>query len=539
MKLVKPLFISSLLAVALAGCSTQKSYLTIKDAAPIEISGAVKKKSKIEEKDLQRWSHLDLMKDSIPGMSVDRAYSELIKGAKGQKVVVAVIDSGIDIEHPDLAPVIWTNPKEIANNKKDDDNNGYVDDIHGWSFLGNAIHENYEFIRLLKKPNDGSEDYKRALEEYDEKMAEAQAGKQQLDFMKSLEPTILSHLKKTTYTLEDLEAIETTDEDVLAAKEALTRIHKFGNIEDFRKRITAFENYVNSQLKYHFNKDFNGRAVVGDNPDDIKDTKYGNNDVIGLDKEEAKHGTHVAGIIAQVRHNGLGGDGVASNVEIMALRAVPDGDEYDKDIALAIRYAVDNGAKVINGSFGKYYSPHREWVVDAMKYAAEKDVLIVIAAGNDTYNVDKINKFPNDSYNGDTEYSDNVVIVGALNHSYDDKMLAVFTNYGKKNVDVFAPGVKIYATTPNNKYEYLQGTSMASPNVAGVAAMIRSYYPGLTAAQVKQILKDSSIKPTHKVSIIDERTNEKIEKSFSEFSVSGGIVNAYNALIMASKMVKK
>lgn len=538
MKLVKPLFISSLLAFALAGCSSQKSYLTIKDAAPIDISGAVKKKSKIEEKDLQRWSHLDLIKDSIPGMSVDRAYEELIKGAKGQKVIVGVIDSGIDIEHPDLAPVIWKNTKEIPGNKIDDDNNGYVDDIHGWNFLGNAIHENYEFIRLLKKPDDGSADYKRALAEYDEKMAEAQAGKQQVDFMKSLEPTILNYLKKSTYTLEDLEAIDTTDEEVNAAKEALIRIHKFSSIEDFRKRITSIENYVNAQLKYHFNKEFNGRAVVGDNPEDITDTKYGNNDVIGLDKDEALHGTHVAGIIAQVRHNGLGGDGVANNVEIMALRAVPDGDEYDKDIALAIRYAVDNGAKIINGSFGKYYSPHREWVIDAMKYAAEKDVLIVIAAGNETYDIDRINKFPNDSYNGDPEYSDNVVIVGALNYSYDNKMLASFTNYGKKNVDVFAPGVKIYATAPNNEYQYLQGTSMASPNVAGVAALIRSYFPSLTAAQVKQILKDSSIKPTHNVYIIDKATNERIEKPFSEFSVSGGIVNAYNALIMAAQMAK-
>src|SRR5690554_3408086 len=318
----------------------------------------------------------------------------------------------------------------------------------------------------------------------------------------------------------------------------MERILTSETLEEFNKRMVSCTNYSNSQLKYHFNKDFDGRKVVGDNPDDITDTNYGNNDVIGLDKDEAKHGTHVAGIIAQVRHNGLGGDGVANNVEIMALRAVPDGDEYDKDIALAIRYAVDNGAKVINGSFGKYYSPHREWVIDAMKYAAEKDVLIVIAAGNETYDIDRINKFPNDSYNGDPEYSDNVVIVGALNYSYDNKMLASFTNYGKKNVDVFAPGVKIYATAPNNEYQYLQGTSMASPNVAGVAALIRSYFPSLTAAQVKQILKDSSIKPTHNVYIIDEATNERIEKPFSEFSVSGGIVNAYNALIMAAQMAK-
>lgn len=542
MRFTKPLFISSVMAFALAGCSTTKNQtaLDLSKTPMITADGAVKKKGKIEEKDLQRWSHLDLIRDSIPGMSVDRAYSELIKGVKGQKVIVGIIDSGIDIEHPDLAPVIWTNQKEIPNNGKDDDKNGYVDDIHGWNFLGNAIHENYEFIRLLKKPNDGSEDYKRAEREYEEKIMEAKAGMQQVEFFLSLEPTIKNYLKKNSFTLEDVKAINTKDETVKEAKETLERILAvYDSLDDFYEKLEPQKKYYETQIKYHFNKDFNGRKVVGDNPDDINDTKYGNNDVIGLDKEEALHGTHVAGIVAQLRHNGLGGDGIAENVEIMALRAVPDGDEYDKDIALAIRYAVDNGAKVINGSFGKYYSPHRQWVIDAMKYAAEKDVLIVIAAGNEAYDLDTIDKFPNDSYGGDEEYSDNVVIVGALNPSYDDKLLASFTNYGKKNVDVFAPGVQIYATAPNNSYEYLRGTSMASPNVAGVAALIRSYYPNLTAAQVKQILKDSSVKPTHNVVITDGKTGKKITKSFSEFSVSGGIVNAYNALIMASQISKK
>lgn len=542
MRFTKPFFISSVMAIALAGCSTTKNtpVLNLNNAPLITTEGAVKKQGKIEENDLQRWSHLDLVKDSIPGMSVDRAYDELIKGVKGHKVVVGIIDSGIDIEHPDLASVIWVNKKEVANNGKDDDKNGYVDDIHGWNFLGDAIHENYEFIRLLKKPNDGSADYRRAEKEYEEKIMEAKAGMQQIDFFMSLEPTIKKYLNKDTFTLEDLKGIDTQDETVNEAKETLQRILAvYDSLEDFYKRIEPQKNYYTAQTKYHFNKDFDGRKVVGDNPDDINDTKYGNNDVIGLDKDEAKHGTHVSGIVAQIRHNGLGGDGVAENVEIMALRAVPDGDEYDKDIALAIRYAVDNGAKIINGSFGKYYSPHKQWVIDAMKYAAEKDVLIVIAAGNDAYDLDTMDKFPNDSYGGDEEYSDNVVIVGALNPSYDDKLLASFTNYGKKNVDVFAPGVQIYATTPNNSYEYLRGTSMASPNVAGVAALVRSYYPNLTAAQVKQILIDSSVKPTHNVVITNGESGDKITKSFSEFSVSGGIVNAYNALIMASQMSKK
>lgn len=542
MKFTKPVFISALLALALAGCSTTKdkvAFLDLTHHQPISVEGAVKKSAKIEETDLQRWSHLDIVRDSIPGMSVDRAYTELIKDHKGAKVIVGIVDSGVDINHPDLKPVVWTNPKEIANNGKDDDKNGFIDDVHGWNFLGDAVHENYEFIRLLKKPNDGSADYKRAEKEFEEKMMEANAGKQQLDFFMSLEPTIQAYLKKDTFTLEEVKAIDTKDEKVLEAKETLERILAMSTLEEFKKRLEPFKNQVDSQMNYHFNKNFNGRKIVGDNPDNLTDTNYGNNNVIGPVLDESLHGTHVAGIVAQVRHNGMGGDGVANNALIMTLRAVPDGDEYDKDIALSIRYAVDNGAKVINGSFGKYYSPHREWVIDAMKYAAEKDVLIVIAAGNDAKNLDDINKYPSDSYDGDAEYSDNVVIVGALNHSYDNKMLATFTNYGKKNVDVFAPGVKIYATAPDNSYRYLQGTSMASPNVAGVAALIRSHYPSLTAAQVKQILIDSSIKPTHDVMLTDGVSGAKLNKSFSEFSVSGGIVNAYNALIMASKMVKK
>lgn len=542
MRFTKPVFISALLALALAGCSTTKdkvAFLDLTHHQPISVQGAVKKSAKIEETDLQRWSHLDIVRDSIPGMSVDRAYTELIKDHKGAKVIVGIVDSGIDINHPDLKPVVWTNPKEIPNNGKDDDKNGFIDDIHGWNFLGDAVHENYEFIRLLKKPNDGSADYKRAEKEFEEKMMEANAGKQQLDFFMSLEPTIQAHLKKDSFTLEDVKSIESKDEKVIEAKETLERILAMSTLEEFKKRLEPFKNQVDTQMNYHFNKNFNGRKIIGDNPDDITDTNYGNNNVIGPVLDESLHGTHVAGIVAQVRHNGIGGDGVANNALIMALRAVPDGDEYDKDIALSIRYAVDNGAKVINGSFGKYYSPHRGWVIDAMKYAAEKDVLVVIAAGNDAKNLDEINKFPSDSYDGDAEYSDNVVIVGALNYSYDNKMLATFTNYGKRNVDVFAPGVKIYATTPDNSYRYLQGTSMASPNVAGVAALIRSYYPSLTAAQVKQILIDSSIKPTHDVMLTDGVSGVKLNKSFSEFSVSGGIVNAYNALIMASKMVRK
>jgi len=252
-------------------------------------------------------------------------------------------------------------------------------------------------------------------------------------------------------------------------------------------------------------------------------------------KEGIDHGTHVSGIIAAERNNGKGINGVAQNVKIMAIRAVPDGDEYDKDIALAIRYATDNGAKIINTSFGKSYSTHPEWVWDAIKYAAEKDVLIVNAAGNSGEDLDVETSYPNDQKNNGEEISNNFLTVGALNYQYGPNLVAEFSNYGKSNVDVFAPGVKIWSTMPNNKYDYSQGTSMASPAVAGIAALIRSYYPTLKAAQVKQIIMDSGI-PVKTQVVVPEKPAEV--KDFSALSKSGKIVNLYNALILAAKTTK-
>jgi cell wall-associated protease len=500
------------------------------------------KKGKLSEPELQRWSHLDLAKDSIPGMSVDKAYAELLKGKKNVKVIVAVVDSGVDIDHEDLKSVIWTNKKEIAGNGIDDDKNGFIDDIHGWNFLGNAGHETLEMTRIVKKGDDGSASYKSALAMYDEKFNKAMKDKQQVDFLTATDKSIQKHLNKEVYTIEDLNGIVTTDPDLTKSKMIMTRILTNAG-PTFRSEIEEYSKYVYGQLDYNLNKEFDGRKVVGDNPEDIKNTKYGNNIVYGPDKEEALHGTHVAGIIAQVRGNTIGGDGIANNVEIMVVRAVPDGDEYDKDIALAIRYAVDNGAKVINGSFGKSYSPHKQWVFDAIKYAEKKDVLFVHAAGNDGENIDiDLNaNFPNDSEDNKTEFASNVLTIGALNNQYGENVIAGFSNYGTFNVDVFAPGDEIYATIPNNKYKYLQGTSMASPNAAGVAALIRSYYPKLTAKQVKQILMDSGT-PLPAMVVLGESqdpTKEPVAVASSQSSKSAKMVNAYNALLMAEKMSKK
>lgn len=529
---LNPIYLTAFALAILTGCGSSKMIAT----DPAKIDKIPLKITPIKENDLMRWSHLDLVKDTIPGMSVDKAYTELIKGKKGNKVVVGVIDSGTDILHEDLKAVIWTNPKEIAGNNIDDDKNGYIDDIHGWNFLGDSGNENLEMTRIVKKGDDGSQQYKDAKAELSKKLEEAQGNKQQVDFIFKANKTVADYLKKDNYTIEEVKAIQTTDPALGQSKQVMMSVIAQTG-PDFNSELNDYKTQVYDQLNYNLNTEFDGRKVVGDNPDDINDKVYGNGNVMGPQKSDIVHGTHVAGIIAQVRGNGKGGDGVANNAQILVVRAVPNGDEYDKDIALGIRYAVDNGAKVINGSFGKSFSPHKQWVYDAIKYAASKDVLIVHAAGNDGVDLDlaENRNYPNDSDDLKTEFADNFLTVGALNTTYGSGLVAGFSNYGSVNVDVFAPGAKIYATVPNNKYKYEQGTSMASPNAAGVAALIRSYYPELTAAQVKQILMDSGTPVTTVVTLGE--TNEK--RPFTNASKSGKMVNAYNALLMASKMSKK
>jgi len=544
---MSPIKINTLSAFALlvfAGCNTTLQAQASASKELITAPLAVIKKAPLSENELKRWSHLDLIKDSIPGMSVDRAYAELLQGKKGVKVIVGIVDSGVDIEHPDLQGMIWTNPKEIPGNGIDDDKNGFIDDVHGWNFLGDAVHENLELTRIVKKGDDGSAQYKAALAQYEEKTAKVLEDKQQVDALLDFHNTIKKELNKTTYKLEDLSKVSSVDSKVARAKMVMTQIlTNAGPTFDPEAELEDYRESVYDQFNYNLNKEYDGRKIVGDNPEDIKDNHYGNNVVFGPDKEKALHGTHVAGIIAQIRGNDLGGDGVSNNVEILTVRAVPDGDEYDKDIALAIRYAVDNGAKVINGSFGKSFSPHKKWVYDAIKYAAKKDVLIVHAAGNDGYNIDKTENinYPNDSEDNVKEFTNNVITIGAINKAYGENVVAPFSNFGKINVDVFAPGEEIYATVPNNKYKYLQGTSMASPNAAGVAALIRSYYPKLKAAQVKQILIDSGVALPSMI-ILGENPNpdqKPVAVSSAESSKSAKMVNAYNALLMAEKMSKK
>lgn len=514
----------------------------------------------LTEDELKNWFHLDPVKDTVPGMSVQRTYDEIIKKRQGQMVIVGVIDSGIDIEHEDLKNVIWTNPGEIPGNGIDDDGNGYIDDIHGWNFLGDIVGEQMEYVRIMLrlapkyenaspdeiKPEDREEYalYLKAREEYLKEKQEALSIKVQYesiyDIIKPAHEKVSEKLEKENYTIEDLGSLEN---EIAFQREVffLEQMFSFSdNIPQVIKELGDGIKYFSSRLNYHFNVNEDFRAILGDDPYDITDVPIGNNQVSGPDpkKEDAKHGTHVSGIIAGQRNNGIGMNGVAQNVQIMAIRAVPDGDEYDKDVALAIRYAVDNGAKVINTSFGKMYSTNPEWVYDAIKYASDNDVLIVNAAGNDGFNLDDPNLtvFPNDQRIENPSLSNSFLTVGALNYVYGEEMIASFSNYGKQQVDVFAPGVQIWSTTPNNEYEFQMGTSMAAPAVAGVAAMLRSYYPQLTAAQVKQIIMDSGIPSSTLVILGGEADNKK---PFSEISKSGKMVNMYNAFIMAEEMVRQ
>lgn len=512
-----------------------------------------------KEKAVSNWQNFDLLSQGYFGISTEKAYSELLKGKKGQPVIVAVLDGGVDVAHEDLKPVIWVNPKEIPGNGVDDDRNGYVDDIHGWNFLGSAKgsvqYDNMEVTRLYRKllPKYGSAvtstpmsekerkeflDFQRITTDYMSKLQMAQIGSQNYSMLKKYLDEVLGKMGKTNPTLADFESYKPENENQgRAVKIVRSELKKDPDFAKFSKELDEALEYFDTQLKYHLNLEFDPRPMVGDNYENSSERHYGNNDVSGPD---AEHGTHVAGIIAAVRKNGVGIDGVAHNVKIMSVRTVPDGDERDKDVANAIRYAVDNGAKVINMSFGKSYSWDKAVVDSAVRYAMSRDVLLVHAAGNDGQNNDVEKNFPTKYYTDSTGLNigqaPGWIDVGASGWNNDETLKADFSNYGKKTVDVFAPGVDINSTVPGSKYEENDGTSMASPVVAGLAALIRSYYPDLNALQVKNIIMESVTKANPRVKISDGESSKKV--SFADLSISGGVVNAYNALQLAEKVSK-
>ncbi|HTM98724.1 MAG TPA: S8 family peptidase [Pedobacter sp.] len=555
----------------------------------------------------KNWFNLDLATSGYFGISTEKAYNELLINKKPKaKIIVAVIDGGTDIKHEDLKDVLWTNEKEIPDNGIDDDGNGYIDDIHGWNFIGskkgNLTYDNMELVRILKKYKpkykatimttvlDSAERaefriYKRAETEFGKKFDEASQAFPFYIAIKKVLDTVAFTNKKKIPSLEDIERYKPDDE----MEEQIVKIIRKGSkdegsIEKFYISIEKGYKELDVMLRYNLNEKFDERAeMVGDDYTNSNQRNYGNNDVTGPD---AEHGTHVSGIIGANRNNDLGILGVANNVSIMSIRVVPQGDERDKDVANGIRYAVDNGARVINMSFGKGFKWDKKAVDEAVKYAELKGVLLVHAAGNDNSDNDEVENYPNKYYEsaeaeaylkahpkkemlgfippkrvesqpssygygyGDRTYRErlpvkvvdtakfklphasNWIEVGASAYRDDDELKASFSNYGKYNVDVFAPGFMINSSVPNSKYEENDGTSMAAPVVSGLSALILSYYPNLKPSEVRDIIIKSVSKVNHKVKYKNEK-DESVRSAFSEICVSGGIVNAYNALLLA------
>ena len=566
MKVMKSVFYATLVAFVFASCKSITS-IPVPTGSDVTIDIPAKK-GPLSEEAKNAWSAADIETDSIAGMSLAKAY-KFLEGKKGVQVIVGIADSGVDVEHEDLKGVAWVNPKEVPGNNKDDDNNGYVDDIHGWNFLGNkegkiVNADQLEITRIVKNGMDkfgnkkASEiadadkkeyqEYLKIKEKFDKvakakenEIANLKATKTRILQLEESFTAVQKLIGKSDFTLDDVKNAKSDDAQTTAKINDVAMIMgrgmKMADLLSYKKDLLEYLESQENAKSYDLN--FNARQSLGDNLYDITDTKYGNNNVIGSKKLES-HGTHVAGIVAASRGNGKGLDGVANNVKILTVRVVPDGDEHDKDVALGIRYAVDNGAKIINTSFGKAYSPNKQWVFDAIKYAAKNDVLIVNAAGNDSKNIDVEKTYPNDSDDLINEISDNVLTVGANSLFYDKRLPARFTNYGKRNVDVFAPGVQIYSTIPSDEYAQKSGTSMAAPSAAGVAALVRSYYPQLSASQVKHILMNSGTKINFNVIKPGSQSRQNPDGelvSFSELSVSGRIVNAYNALKMADQIV--
>ena len=533
-----------------------KKLLYILSAVLLISTSTIAQKAKVVMP--ENWHQLDKDSTGYYGISLDKAYSFIkAKNIKSKQVIVAVIDSGIDTLHEDLKPILWTNNKEIPGNGIDDDKNGFIDDVHGWNFLGgkdgrNVKQDSYEAARVYNKLKSKYDDLNpEATTLTSVQIAEIELFKKakqkivgdinpaEIAFIKKMLPgflrgdsVIAKDLEKAEYNCTDLEKYNSENADAKKVKFFLLQVCKGNGTDDIsNKQIQDdFEGSLRKaeaadKAPTEYRKD-----IVQDNEADINDRFYGNNDIMA---STPMHGTHCSGIIGAVRNNGKGGDGIADNVRIMMIRAVPDGDEHDKDIANAIRYAVDNGAQIISMSFGKDFSPEKEWVDDAVKYAEKKGVLLIHAAGNDAKNIDITDNFPTINFLDGKTKASNWITVGASGDLKNGGITASFSNYGKRDVDVFAPGVQIYATVPGGTtYGRLSGTSMACPVVAGTAALLLDYFPTLNAQQLKYVIEKSAVAPDTDVNIpgVAETTQ------LSELSKTGGLLNAYAAVKLASTL---
>lgn len=507
-----------------------------------------------EDKDQKTWYHKNYATTKVYGVNTENAYKFLeSKGLKPKTVVVGVLDSGVEVDHPGLIKNMWTNPNEIPNNGKDDDGNGYIDDVHGWNFLGGKNGDidvdNMEVTRVVKKykpifegddstknkenqtkfPEDFAM-YMKAKDVFTKKSEEAKQSLQLYTMINNAIPDMIKLLDGKNLTKETLAGIKPSNQQEAMAMQVLSQMANDPQIAG--KPSAEVETYLKGQMKEAldyftpqaekgYNLDFDPRKeIVGDNYDDYSEKNYGNNHYEGPD---AKHGTHVAGIIAGLVNGSETQYGVASRVaKIMTVRAVPDGDERDKDVANAVRYAVDNGAKILNMSFGKPVSPGKNVVWDAFKYAESKGVLLVKAAGNENEDIAEHQYFPTNfkSQSDEKPFINNMIVVGS-NTNDSNALKSSFSNYDEKMVDVFAPGSEIYSTVPDGKYEYLQGTSMASPVVAGSAAVLLAYMPNL--------------KPEQIIESLVKTTNVNATNGFDKLSRSNGVIDVAKAAEYAYK----
>ena len=536
----------SLLAVLLtaAACAAPRTIATPPAPVPANTAPARVTPAAPPAEAQRNWQRLDETIDGVPGISAERAERELLAGKRpARTVLVAVIDGGVDTAHVDLRANLWTNPKEVPGNSRDDDNNGYVDDLHGWNFIGgrdgkDVHYDTFEVTRLYgwctgagANPGPLPPDEKSHCEdikaEFKKTRDETQNNVTQINQIDAVLSQILPILRQAvgtdSLTRATVSAIKPANSQVEQAKTIFLRLAAEGiTPKDVAEAKTEYE----ARLQYALNPAYNPRTIVGDDYNTTAQRGYGNADVMGPD---AKHGTHVAGIIGAVRDNSVGIDGIAPEVKVMMVRAVPDGDERDKDIANAIRYAVDNGAQVINMSFGKAFSPQKTAVDSAVRYADAHGVLMVHAAGNDAENADTKPSFPTPNYIGGGR-AQNWIEVGASSWKSGEALVAPFSNYGHTLVDVFAPGVDILSTVPGG-YERDSGTSMAAPVVTGLAALLLDYFPNLTAADVKRIILASAVR----------HSDQTVQKPgggsarFGDLSATGGIVNVYAAIKMAQE----
>jgi len=513
----------------------------------------------LSNQELQNWYHKDYENDTIPGISLDKLYeSDLLSERTGNEIIIAVIDTKLDINHIDLKEQIWENKDEIADNGIDDDKNGFIDDKNGWNFLGNSNgkylkYQSSEVVRIIKKyqqifeikdsTNIDKDEllkyklYLKAKEEYKNSINDIKSSIHYFEEWINKYPIAIKSIQRITkkegFSIEDLDNILNYSKDSIVNEYA--KFLKSAKQKDHTTKL--YKHYIKwygNMLETTLNLNYNERGIIGDDPNDITDSIYGNNIVSG--KVPFNHSIVVSGVIGANRNNGFGAMGFSKNIKIMPIVMVASGDEHDKDIALAIRYAVDNGAKVINMSWGKKFSLNQNWVLEAIKYAESKNVLLVHGAGNDGVNTDSNTYFPND-YLDDLELVDNFIVVGASTYRLDGNLIASFSNYGKKTVDVFAPGVKIYTTKENNSFKFSRGTSLAAPMVSGLAGLLWSYFPNISTNELKKIIMESGTSFEVPVTIIDKK-NTKKEVPFTELSRSGKIINAYNAFLMASELHK-